>query len=462
MSYWHAVAPEIADYPTSAEGEKVKAEQGSQGSQLAHSASPLLFQREDWSLYVSLKTLPQRVGVPANMLPWLVVKEFADNALDACDNAGRPGEVTISVENGNLIIEDQGTGIADATPASLASIFCVARPMLSSKLLRRPTRGAIGNGLRVCLGYLTATGAMLVVETGTLRVKLSPETDGQSRVVSSETIAPRRGLKLIAITDTDTLDALELARESGQTAFTGRPSPHWFDRDHFLTLLRSAVGTVSVRQFLGEFEGLTGSHMRGQIAGKFLRRLTRDLTDAEGTELLTLAQQHTKPPKAKALRPLGKDAVPTDGYAMAEGSFTDGEHAPRASIPFLVECWCDALLPSEQEQSATVALFMNRTKALLPCSAEAWHGALALTIGAVTVRPLVPAGPHYNVTIAITASMYPMVSDGKQPDVSPFRTQFAEVISKAAKLIPPDDIITDQFVERVRPRVVGTIEGASQ
>ena len=112
---------------------------------------PLLFAREDWSLYTSLATLPQRAGVSASMLPWLVAKELCDNALDTADAAGHPGAVEVSVDAaGTLIVKDHGAGIPGATPEQLAHLFCVARPMVSSKLLRRPSRGAVGNGLRVC------------------------------------------------------------------------------------------------------------------------------------------------------------------------------------------------------------------------------------------------------------------------------------------------------------------------
>ena len=110
---------------------------------------PLLFAREEHTLYTSLATLPQRAGVSAGMLPWLVVKELGDNALDSADAAGHPGAVEISVDpRGNLIVTDAGTGLPDATAEQIAKLFCVDRPMVSSKLLRRPTRGAVGNGLK--------------------------------------------------------------------------------------------------------------------------------------------------------------------------------------------------------------------------------------------------------------------------------------------------------------------------
>ena len=257
----------------------------------APTRSPLLFARSEASLYCSLATLPQRAGVPASLLPWLVAKEFCDNALDAADAASNPGAVAISVDDdGSLTVTDHGIGIPNATPEQLASLFCVTRPMLSSKLLRRPTRGAVGNGLRVCLGYLTARRGRLVIATGTIRVELAPEIDGTSRIVTAEAIEPIQGLTLIASTSEAPFtaehllwaeNAVELAQQSGQPAFTGRPSPHWFDLDHFHVLLRSAVDNISVRQFLAELDGCTGSRAQTRIAAQFLRRPAASLDAAE-------------------------------------------------------------------------------------------------------------------------------------------------------------------------------------
>ena len=41
----------------------------------------------------------------------------------------------------------------------------IRRPFISSKLLRMPTRGALGNGLRVVAGVVLASGGRLVVAT---------------------------------------------------------------------------------------------------------------------------------------------------------------------------------------------------------------------------------------------------------------------------------------------------------
>lgn len=122
---------------------KVKPEDIATSTRLAEQRGQqqdLLFSRDDWTLYTSFAHLPQKAGVRAADLPKLIAKELCDNGLDAADAAGNPGAVQVSVSPaGDLIVADQGTGIADATPKQIASLFCVARPMVSSKLLRRPT-----------------------------------------------------------------------------------------------------------------------------------------------------------------------------------------------------------------------------------------------------------------------------------------------------------------------------------
>src|SRR5262249_33443742 len=80
----------------------------------------------------------QRAGVPKSKLRRLVLKELADNGLDSGANV-RVGKV-----DGGYFVEDDGSGI---DPDDVARLFSIARPMVSSKLWRLPTRGALGNGL---------------------------------------------------------------------------------------------------------------------------------------------------------------------------------------------------------------------------------------------------------------------------------------------------------------------------
>ena len=108
--------------------------------------------RADTDLFATLDGLEMQTGVDRDRLRRLVLKELADNALDACDLAGRGGRATIQkLDEHRYEITDEGDGIP-GTPEELAALFSIHRPMDSTKFWRLPTRGALGKGLRVSSG----------------------------------------------------------------------------------------------------------------------------------------------------------------------------------------------------------------------------------------------------------------------------------------------------------------------
>src|SRR5262245_53299708 len=130
-------------------------------------ADTVMFIREDWTDFRNLATLGRRAGVPTPKIPRLVLKELVDNALDAY-YASPAEELRYAscgpLPGGGYFVEDEGTGIP-GTPEDVASLFSISRPFTSSKLLRLPTRGALGHGLRVVSGAVLASGGSLVVMT---------------------------------------------------------------------------------------------------------------------------------------------------------------------------------------------------------------------------------------------------------------------------------------------------------
>jgi hypothetical protein len=68
-------------------------------------------------------------------------KEVVDNALDTDADA-----VLDQIGPDTWLVTDDGPGLDRRQVVRLSA---VSRPMTSTKLVRRPTRGAIGNGLRV-------------------------------------------------------------------------------------------------------------------------------------------------------------------------------------------------------------------------------------------------------------------------------------------------------------------------
>jgi hypothetical protein len=135
-------------------------------------------ERADWTLFRTVEGLQQKAGVPANRLRRLVLKELADNALDA------DGTIGYGLVDGHpdlYFVEDGGPGL-DGEPGGIASLFSISRPLTSSKLLRKPQRGQLGNGLRVVAGAVLASRGVLTVVTRNQRIILRPETDGTTAV----------------------------------------------------------------------------------------------------------------------------------------------------------------------------------------------------------------------------------------------------------------------------------------
>ncbi len=103
--------------------------------------------------------------MPKRLLPRLVIKEIADNGLDN----GAEVKIRSLPENSGYVIEDDVKGI-DGSPEDIARLFSIGRPMVSTKQLRLPTRGALGNGLRVIAGAVLASGGSLVITTRNRRI----------------------------------------------------------------------------------------------------------------------------------------------------------------------------------------------------------------------------------------------------------------------------------------------------
>ena len=104
----------------------------------------------------------------------MVAKELTDNALDT--NASC--KVGLIDDDAGFFVQDNGPGI----DPQVADLFSIRRPLKSTKLLRLPSRGALGNGLRVVAGAVLATGGKLRVCTKGQAMNLMPCADGTTTV----------------------------------------------------------------------------------------------------------------------------------------------------------------------------------------------------------------------------------------------------------------------------------------
>ena len=126
------------------------------------------FSRPDWTLFISPRTLSQKAGCQPGDLRQLVLRELVDNALDAGASA-----IVVPVGDGWAIADD-GAGL---DPDDVPHLFCVNRVLVSSKQLRLPSRGLVGNGLRVVMGAVAAFEGTLSVETRGRRLTLAVDRD---------------------------------------------------------------------------------------------------------------------------------------------------------------------------------------------------------------------------------------------------------------------------------------------
>jgi len=396
----------------------------------------LKFEREDWALFRTVEGLQQKAGVAKNKLTRLVLKELADNALD------EGGQVRVGKlpNGGGYFIEDGGGGI-DGAPADVARLFSISRPLVSTKLLRLPTRGALGNGLRVVAGAVLASSGTLTVITRNRRMELRPEHDGTTKVLKATKADFPLGTR-IEISFGPALPKDQWALNWAQTAcrmaegktYAGRSSPWWYDGPQFQELLY-ASGSTPVRQLIANLDGCTGA-TAGEIvaAARLNRTVCRKVTRDQATELLEVARTYARSVKADRLGAAGANVFPNAAYAQASGVAEFGSVKPLAEVPFVVETWAEEACAVLEGRDTSLLVCVNRTPVTGSIYAtrdkrdiDAFGCGLSHTIAQASI------GAHFDITINIISPYIPITSDGKEPDLRPFLDVIRDVTQKAVR-----------------------------
>ena len=378
-------------------------------------------ERPDWSLFRTVEGLCQKAGVPPQQLRRLVLKEIADNGLDT--------GARVSVEElapHAYVIADGGLGL-DGTPEQIAELFSIRRPMRSSKLLRLPQRGALGNGLRVVAGAVLASEGKLVVTTRNRRIVLRPEADGSTSVVKVSTADWPVGTR-VEIGFGSALPADDDVLSWTRTAlnfpglYTGKSSPWWYDEASFHELIL-AHGTQPLRALIAEMDGCSGGKA-GQIiaAARLHRALCQDVTRAQASRLLARARQHVRPVPAERLGQIGRDAFPNWSYAHERGTVD--------TIPFVVEAWA-----YKEGKDIDLTMLVNRT----PVTGDINGYRAADKCICITGCGLHHSFNHpprkgaYRIVINILTPHCPITSDGKAPNLEPFVNEIGDALGRATK-----------------------------
>jgi hypothetical protein len=359
----------------------------------------------------------------------LVVKELADNALDAC------GDCRVFEQDGWYMIEDTGPGI-DGGAESIARLFSIRRPLTSSKLVRLPSRGALGNGLRVVAGAILASHGSLYVETHGERHTLTPCDDGSTEA-TSEPCARTEGT-LVAVKFGPSIptrfDPLAWAKYAIFIAglgnsYQGGTSPWWYDRNAFYEMC-NAAGDRSLVDLLVLFRNITHNIASSVIQESFgqksisCAKITRDHADL----LLHVLRNLSPAPKPSLLGKMGKWGGEY-GYAIENGMIEVGHHTP-AQVPYVIEV---VVGKDDGKDKDSITVLVNHTPITGEVSISRHTSAKVGIFGCGLAHAFEVGRKTVSIVINVITPYMPITTDGKEPDLRRFLDPLHKVIGSAAK-----------------------------
>lgn len=381
-----------------------------------------MFIREDWKLFGNIDTLCQKAGVTRHKIPSLVVKELVDNALDVAD------QVSVKLENAHTVsVYDDGYGISEE---DLPVFFSINRPLVSSKLLRLPMRGALGNGLRVVTGAVIAFGGAITVETRGKIYRIITKANGKSDI---EVIGIRDDIIGTRVIVDFGFELAEDVLAWGQNAiafsqgkkYQGKTSAYWYTSEAFYDLCNAYQGTL--RELVEYFHGVN-KIMAVNFADYFGGDMeTSEMSFEQTEELMKLLREFTGRVDKKKIGLIGSfgEASHYD-YRKCYGEYTaystKGKH--HATIPYTAEVWAELSDDNHHRFSVSV----NRT----PITGEveiSYYGANEIGIYGCGFRGYLK-GRKANMFINLITPYMPITSDGKEPDFSYFNGDIMKIAQR--------------------------------
>ena len=380
----------------------------------------------DYQQYGALNTLPSKAGVSEDKLAKLVAKELTDNALDA----GHTCKVDY-LENG-FYVEDDGSGI-DGTDNDIASLFSMNRPLRTTKLWRLPTRGALGNGLRVVAGTVCATNGTLIVSTKGRKLRLIPQYENGNTHPENLGVCPRIGTRIeVTLPGLSMGGALEWAGKtiwiSQGENYDGYTSPWWYCSDSFRQLVTTSRN-LALENFISKFDidfddpemGRKAKQLCFPVIGKKLQTFTMSDCDAL---LAGLRKLLPTAPKAKELLRYGSTLADGHDYIGCEGSGTftirrDKGH--EAKIPYAVQVWGKKC---RTEGRPSVQFFVNKTHttaelhvSMIQSSKWGKDTFFCLQGCGIECFPVSKTNSPMDIVISIITPYMPITDEGKEPDL---------------------------------------------
>jgi Histidine kinase-, DNA gyrase B-, and HSP90-like ATPase/Protein of unknown function C-terminus (DUF2399) len=354
--------------------------------------------------FFSEKELTAQIGHGPAQWPLVILKELADNSLDACEESGSgtAPQIEVTVDGEGITVADNGPGIP---PQIVDRVLDYSVRVSSREAYAAPDRGAQGNALKTLMAMpfvLDRTSGRVTVTARGFRHEITISVDPLRQVPVIDHRQTRADIKTgtrITVHWPDSASSLlepecgrflQIASDfawlnphltitvnwDGERELTlastdpGWPkwkpneptSPHWYTTGTLGRLIAAYVthpdhADMSVREFVTKFRGLTGSAKGRQVLAdtRMARMPLADLVNDRGLDsgavswLLTSMREHSRPVKPAQLGVIGRDHL-ADRLAtlgMEEESFgykrAMGESGGR---PWVVEAafgWCPDL-----------------------------------------------------------------------------------------------------------------------
>jgi hypothetical protein len=271
--------------------------------------------------YFSVKELTLQTAHKPDRWPEVILKELLDNSLDACEDAGMLPEIAITITKDALVVEDNGPGLP---AADIESILDFTVRVSSKDAYISPTRGAQGNALKTVLAipYVLGNGHAQTIEIDSqgqghaITIKLDriaqvPEICHTIRASSVKTgtrvtvpvgcLEPDirahflpliEGYSLFnphATIAADIASAVQRFDRTTATCEKWKPSDptsaHWYTPAQlrglmaaYVTAERRGGAALTVRDFIGQFKGLSSTLKRKAILARIPTLAARSLS----------------------------------------------------------------------------------------------------------------------------------------------------------------------------------------
>lgn len=411
---------------------------------------PLLFTTDEWRDFLTPMGLARKAGCDIDEIAALVLKELGDNAGDV-------GGASISLNDGVWSVTDTGPGIA---PQRVAEIFDLRRPMQSTKRIRRPLRGMLGNGTRIVAGFCAIHGLPLRIRSqGILTTLRFDPTTGRS-TAEAEAVAHSPGTTVMLPAAGPLKDeqvgalaraTVALAAQPEQTLHTGPSSPWWYGDTDFAFLLGTAPADATMRGVLRDMGLAVPRGIDGSV-------LAASIDHAVAAATLALLRERYPAIEPRRIGKVGPRAFKwAEGYAIHQ---TIRRDATGAELPVVIECYAFCDTKTRDPKAITdppdePAFYVNRSPTLRgPAFQDGDRGLWMEGVGLDYRRKIETGGGGvFRLAISIITPSMPLASDGKAPSLRSIAHPLAACASEAlkrARRTAPEDAEEAQRIARER------------